>query len=123
LTGYSRQQEYRRLLVAPVQLRRRLLSLIRREATPDGRIAIKTNNLVDHEIIDELYSASQAGCRVDLLVRSICCLRPGVPGVSEGIAVRSIVGRYLEHSRISGSGATNAWPTTTSVPRTSCPAT
>jgi polyphosphate kinase len=101
LTGYSRQQSYRRLLVAPTDLKPRLIELIRGEAvTGDGSIVLKMNSLVDTEMIDALYEASRAGVRVDLIVRGICCLRPGVPGLSETIAVRSIVGRYLEHSRI-----------------------
>jgi polyphosphate kinase len=101
LTGYSRQRRYRRLLVAPSCLRSGLLKLIRQEAAePDGRIVIKVNNLVDVEIIDALYEAAQAGAEVDLITRSICCLRPGVPGLSERIRVRSIVGPFLEHSRI-----------------------
>jgi polyphosphate kinase len=101
LTGCSRQASYRRVLVAPAGLRAALLGLIRREAeAPDGEIAIKLNNLSDPEIIDALYAASQAGARIDLVVRGICCLRPGVPGLSERIRVRSILGRFLEHSRI-----------------------
>ncbi len=101
LTGSSRQTGYRRLLVAPGGLRAGLLAAIRREAeAPDGEIAIKVNNLSDPEIIDALYSASRAGARVDLVVRSVCCLRPGVPGLSDRIEVRSILGRFLEHSRI-----------------------
>jgi polyphosphate kinase len=100
LTGYSRQRTYRRLLVAPVSLRARLVELIEREANPDGRIIIKVNNLVDRLVIDALDRAAQAGARVDLIVRSISCLRPGVNGLSERVRVRSIVGRYLEHSRI-----------------------
>ena len=101
LTGYSRQTEYRALMVAPSTLRLGLLRLIEEEAASgDGRIILKTNNLVDPEIIDRLYDASQRGCEIDLLVRSICCLRPGVPGLSERIRVRSLVGRFLEHSRI-----------------------
>ncbi len=101
LTGCSRQASYRRVLVAPAGLRQALLGLIRREAeAPDGEIAIKLNNLSDPEIIDALYAASQAGARVDLVVRGVCCLRPGVPGLSENIRVRSILGRFLEHSRI-----------------------
>ena len=101
LTGYSRQAEYRRLLVAPATLRPRLIELIEREtAADDGHIVAKLNSLVDREIIDALYAASAAGTPVDLLVRGICCLRPGVPGLSEHIRVRSILGRYLEHSRI-----------------------
>jgi polyphosphate kinase len=101
LTGYSRQREYRRLLVAPVTLRQRIHELIMREAgQPDGTITLKMNSLVDPDMIDALYQASQAGTRIDLIVRGICCLRPGVPGLSDDIRVRSIVGRFLEHSRI-----------------------
>jgi polyphosphate kinase len=104
LTGYSRQRRYRRLLVAPAgrrPLRAAVLRLIRREAERDGgRIVLKMNSLVDQEVIDALYDASMAGTRIDLVVRSICCLRPGVPGLSENVRVRSIVGRFLEHSRI-----------------------
>ena len=100
LTGYSRPGEYRRLLVAPMHLRDELRTLIRGQAHPDGVITMKMNSLVDEEIIDELCAASVAGARVDIVVRGICCLRPGVPGVSERITVRSIVGRFLEHSRI-----------------------
>ena len=101
LTGYSRQQDYRRLLVAPTTLRPKLLELIREEATAgDGTIVLKMNSLVDTETIDALYDASAAGARIDLIVRGICCLRPGVPGLSERISVRSIVGRFLEHSRV-----------------------
>jgi polyphosphate kinase len=100
LTGYSRPGEYRRLLVAPMHLRDELRELIRGQAHPDGEITMKINALVDSEMIDELYAASHAGAKIDLVVRSICCLRAGVPGLSENITVRSIVGRYLEHSRI-----------------------
>jgi polyphosphate kinase len=100
LTGYSRQQGFRTLLVAPTGLRAGLLELIRGQASPDGRITMKLNSLVDQEIIDALYDASQAGAEIDLVVRSMCCLRPRVPGLSDGIRVRSIVGRFLEHSRI-----------------------
>ncbi|HET6964713.1 MAG TPA: polyphosphate kinase 1 [Acidimicrobiales bacterium] len=102
LTGYSRRVDYRRLLVAPSTLRPRMLELIEREAAlgPDGRIVWKLNNLVDPGIIDALYAASSAGVCIDLIVRAICCLRPGVPGLSENIGVRSIVGRWLEHSRL-----------------------
>ncbi len=100
LTGYSRQRDYRRLLVAPLTLRRALLGLIERESHPSGHIAIKVNSLVDTEIVQALYAASQRGAQVDLLVRGICALRPGVPGLSERMRVRSVVGRYLEHSRI-----------------------
>ena len=101
LTGYSRQREYRKLLVAPVTMRPGLEALIRREmANDDGSIVLKMNALVDPDLIDALYEASQAGVRIELLVRGICCLRPGVPGLSETIRVRSIVGRFLEHSRV-----------------------
>jgi polyphosphate kinase len=101
LTGYSRRGEYRKLVVAPVGLRSRILELIgEASAEPGGRIAMKMNNLVDEEIIEALYRASTAGCDVDLVIRGICRLRPGVPGRSERIRVRSTVGRYLEHSRI-----------------------
>jgi polyphosphate kinase len=100
LTGYSRQQEFRPLLVAPTAMRAGLVELIRGQASPEGRIAMKLNSLVDPELIDALYDASQAGARIDLIVRSMCCLRPQVPGLSENIRVRSIVGRFLEHSRI-----------------------
>jgi polyphosphate kinase len=102
LTGYSHQTEYRRILVAPITMRDRLRELIRGEAAAadEGRIVMKMNSLVDPEMIDELYAASRAGAEIDLIVRGICCLRPGVPGLSERIRVRSIVGRYLEHSRI-----------------------
>jgi polyphosphate kinase len=101
LTGYSSAADYRRILVAPGTLRPRLLELIREEAAaPDGHIVMKMNSLVDQEVIEALYEASRAGTTVDLIVRGICCLRPGVEGLSETIRVRSIVGRYLEHSRI-----------------------
>ncbi len=105
LTGYSRQQSYRKLLIAPVNLRQQMLGLIRREieqanAGHHGRIVAKMNALVDREIIATLYEASQAGVQIDLIVRGICCLRPGLEGVSDNIRVISIVGRYLEHSRI-----------------------
>ena len=100
LTGYSRQHRYRKLLVAPTSLRAGITQLIEREGTKGGRIIIKVNNLIDPEIIDALYAASQAGAHVDLIIRSMCSVRPGVPGLSERIRVRSIVGRFLEHSRI-----------------------
>lgn len=102
LTGYSRGVDYKRILVAPTALRSSIIELIRQEARAgrDGRIVIKANHLVDPPIIDALYEASQAGVEIDLVIRSICCLRPGVPGLSETIRVRSIVGRFLEHSRI-----------------------
>ena len=102
LTGYSRQGRYRKLLVAPVTIRPELLKRIEHQAElgAEGRITMKMNSLVDPEMIDALYSASQAGTPIDLVVRGICCLRAGVPGLSETIRVRSIVGRFLEHSRI-----------------------
>jgi polyphosphate kinase len=105
LTGYSSQNDYDALLVGPVGLRRRLLAMIDREAAHaaagrPARIIMKINGLTDGEIIQRLYQASRAGVDVDLIVRGICCLRPGVPEVSERITVRSIVGRFLEHSRI-----------------------
>jgi polyphosphate kinase len=101
LTGYSHQSKYRKLLVAPTTLRSGLVMMIQKEALkPKGRIVIKVNNLVDPEVIDALYRASQSGVRIDLIVRGICCLKPGVPGLSDGIRVRSLVGHYLEHSRI-----------------------
>jgi polyphosphate kinase len=100
LTGYSRQNKYRKLLVAPTNLRSGITQLIEREAVVGGRIIIKVNNLIDQEIIDALYAASQSGAQIDLLVRSMCSLRPGVPGLSERIRVRSVVGQFLEHSRI-----------------------
>jgi len=102
LTGYGEHVEYRKLLVANATLRARLSDLIRAEAQdPDGgRIVMKVNSLVDQQMVEALYEASAAGVRIDLIVRGICCLRPGVPGLSENIRVRSIVGRYLEHSRI-----------------------
>ncbi|MBA3690625.1 MAG: RNA degradosome polyphosphate kinase [Actinobacteria bacterium] len=107
LTGYSRQRDYRKILVAPISMRPRILELIDREAqAADGSITLKMNSLVDADMIDALYEASQAGTQVDLIVRGICCLRPGLPGLSERINVRSLVGRYLEHSRIFRFGST-----------------
>jgi polyphosphate kinase len=101
LTGYSNGEGFHRILVAPGLLRTRLRELIRAEGdASDGRIVMKMNSLVDAEMIDALYAASQAGAEIDLIVRGICCLRPGVKGLSEQIRVRSIVGRFLEHSRI-----------------------
>jgi polyphosphate kinase len=102
LTGYSKQNNYRKFLVAPVNLRENLLKYLEREIEhgEDGRIIFKLNSLVDEEIISTLYRASQAGVQIDLIVRSICCLRPGVKGISENSRVMSIVGRFLEHSRV-----------------------
>ncbi|MFQ5436619.1 MAG: polyphosphate kinase 1, partial [Anaerolineae bacterium] len=102
LTGYSRQDEYRKFLVAPVNLRRHFETLIEKEMEhgKDGRLIFKCNSIVDARIIQALYRASQAEVKVDLIVRGICSLRPGLPGVSENIRVISVVGRFLEHSRI-----------------------
>ena len=105
LTGYSNRREYRELLVAPGSLRPGMIALIDREAAhatagKPAHIIIKVNSLTDQEMIRALYRASTAGVQVDLIVRGVCCLRPGVPGVSERISVRSIVGRFLEHSRL-----------------------
>ncbi len=105
LTGFSMQKEYSRLMVAPVNLRERMLALIEREtahavAGRAARITAKVNRLTDLEIIEALYRASQAGVTIDLIVRGACMLRPGVSGLSETVRVRSIVGRFLEHSRI-----------------------
>jgi polyphosphate kinase len=105
LTGYSRQRRYRKLLVAPVNMRERLMQMIAREAEwarrgRPARLILKTNTLSDTPIIRALYAAAQAGVRIDLIVRGACCLRPGVPGVSENIRVVSVIGRFLEHSRI-----------------------
>ncbi len=105
LTGYSQQDKYKRLIVAPLNLRERLIALVRREkknrlAGKDARIIIKANSITDVELINELYAASTAGVEIDLIIRGICALRPGIKGLSENIRVRSIVGRFLEHSRI-----------------------
>ena len=114
LTGYSRYARYRKLVVAPVALRNRILELVDAEAVAgtEGRIAVKVNGLTDPEVIDALYRASGAGVPIDLVVRGVCCLRPGVPGLSETIRVRSIVGRFLEHSRIYRFGGTGGRPLT-----------
>jgi len=105
LTGYSQQKNYRRLLISPVNLREKLTALIEREtnnakAGRTSRIIAKLNRLADPDIIQALYDASAAGVEIDLIVRGICMLRPGVPGLSENIRVRSIIGRFLEHSRV-----------------------
>jgi polyphosphate kinase len=102
LTGFAAAPRYRKLLVAPHHLREEVTRRIRHQASqgPDGRILMKLNHLIDPDIIDELYAASAAGCQVDLIVRGICGVRAGVPGLSENIRLRSIVGRFLEHSRI-----------------------
>ncbi len=105
LTGYSQQNKYKRLIVAPLNLRERLIELIRREkshkkAKKEARIIIKANSITDGDVINELYEASQSGVEIDLIIRGICSLRPGIKGLSENIRVRSIIGRFLEHSRI-----------------------
>jgi polyphosphate kinase len=102
LTGYSREVNFESLLVAPRVMRNALLDLIEQEIGhgADGRITAKLNSLTDPEMIEALYRASAAGVQVQLITRGVCCLRPGVPGLSENITVRSILGRYLEHSRI-----------------------
>ena len=105
LTGFSRQNSFRNLLVAPRNMRQRFTEMVDREADlaragKPARIIAKMNSLVDAEIIRHLYEASQAGVNIDLIVRGICCLRPGMPGISDRIRVVSIVGRFLEHSRI-----------------------
>ena len=102
LTGYARPASYRKLVIAPHFLRSRIVERIKEQAAlgADGRILMKANHIVDTEIIDELYAASSKGCRIDLVVRGNCSVRAGVPGLSETITLRSIVGRFLEHSRI-----------------------
>jgi polyphosphate kinase len=105
LTGYSRKESYRNLLVAPYGVRRGIIERIEREIAAkrdgaDAAIRLKANALVDEQVIDALYRASQAGVRVEVVVRGICALRPGAPGYSENVVVRSILGRFLEHSRI-----------------------
>jgi len=115
LTGYSRQTRYRRILLAPTNLRSRIIELIGDEAAAArkgtrGRIVMKMNSLVDPKVIDALYEASGAGVEIDLVVRGICCLRPGVAGLSEHIRVKSLVGRFLEHSRIYAFGDGEARP-------------
>ncbi len=105
ITGLSRQRVFRRLLVAPMTLRSRFIELVEREAAAaragnQARIVLKVNSLVDTQVVEALYEASRAGVQCDLIVRGACCLVPGLPGVSENITVRSIVGEFLEHSRI-----------------------
>ncbi|MEE8131201.1 MAG: hypothetical protein V3T48_12980, partial [Vicinamibacterales bacterium] len=105
LTGYSNKRDYRELLVAPLHLRSAFTALVEREmeharAGRPAHIIIKNNSVADPEMIRVLYRASQASVRIDMIVRGVCCLRPGVAGVSEHIRVRSIVGRFLEHSRL-----------------------
>ena len=100
LTGHSRNLRPDKLLIAPTTLRPRLLELIESQTHPDGRIFFKANHLAHHQIIDALYAASQAGASIDLVLRTTCCLRPGIPGLSDRIRVKSVVGPFLEHSRI-----------------------
>ncbi len=105
LTGYSNKKDFRKLIVAPINLRARMEALIEREIRcqqkhKNGRLIFKCNHLADQPMIQALYRASRAGVKIDLLVRGTCCLVPGLPGVSENIRVHSIVGRFLEHSRI-----------------------
>ncbi|MEO6051301.1 MAG: polyphosphate kinase 1 [Pyrinomonadaceae bacterium] len=105
LTGYSQQDKYKRLIVAPLNLRERLIALIRREkknkvAGKEARIIIKANSITDVVLINELYLASQSGVEIDLIIRGICALRPCVKGMSDNIRVSSVIGRFLEHSRI-----------------------
>jgi polyphosphate kinase len=115
LTGYSRQTSYRSLLVAPYGVRRGIVRRIEdeieahREGNTDARVRIKVNSLVDEQVIDAVYRASQAGVPVDIVVRGICALRPGRPGLSENIHVRSILGRFLEHSRVFHFGAADEY--------------
>src|SRR5262249_47348574 len=105
LTGYTETRSFNHLILAPTELRKAFVARIRREAEHavagrGGRLIVKMNSLVDAALIEELYAASNAGVEIDLIVRGICCLRPGVPGLSDRIRVRSIVDRYLEHARI-----------------------
>ncbi|MES2356712.1 MAG: polyphosphate kinase 1 [Gemmatimonadota bacterium] len=105
LTGFSRQRLYRKILVAPANMRDRLMEMIQRETAlasvgKKGRIIAKMNSIVDEQIIEALYDASRAGVQIDLIVRGICCLRPGIPGASDNIRVMSVIGRFLEHSRL-----------------------
>ena len=102
LTGYGREPKYEHLLVAPHQLKTEIIRLIENEATfgTEGHITLKLNAVQDPQVIEALYAASSAGVKIDLVVRGICCVRAGVPGMSENITVRSVLGRYLEHSRI-----------------------
>ncbi len=105
LTGYSAISEFRKLLVAPITLREQFTKLIEQEIEHQlnggqGHMILKMNSLVDEKMIRKLYQASQAGVKVDLIVRGISCIKPGIPGVSENIQVVSVLGKYLEHSRI-----------------------
>jgi polyphosphate kinase len=116
LTGLSRQRSFRRLLVAPHSMRSGFLELVQREmahaaAGRHARIVVKSNAIVDVPVIEALYRASQAGVDIDLIVRSACSLQPGIPGVSDRIRVRSVIGEFLEHSRIWGfeNGGDGEW--------------
>jgi len=105
LTGYSHQMDWKKLIVSPISMRQQVLALIQREIAKQGegrggRIIAKMNSLVDAQIIRALYRASQAGVKIELIIRGICCLKPGLPGVSDNITVKSIVGRFLEHTRV-----------------------
>ncbi|CAG4931491.1 polyphosphate kinase 1 [Acidithrix sp. C25] len=112
LTGFSRPGQYQKMILAPAFLRSRLIELIDEQAEREdaGRIIIKVNNLTDPAIIDALYAASGRGVKIDIIARGICCLRPLVPGLSDNIIVKSIVGRYLEHSRVFAFGGTKENP-------------
>jgi polyphosphate kinase len=112
LTGFSRHADYRQILVSPVSVRRRVMAMIEEQADagPEGRIVLKLNGLTDATMIDALYRASGAGVQIDLAIRGLCRLRPGIPELSENIRVRSIVGSFLEHSRIYRFGGAPADP-------------
>jgi polyphosphate kinase len=105
ITGFSRKKQYRSLIVAPHEMRERIIGMIERETAfsrtgKKARIVMKMNHLVDEAVIEALYEASQSGVQVDLLVRGICALQPDIEGISENITVRSVLGRFLEHSRV-----------------------